>query len=680
MNQPDSISATTCDQIFPLSLCLDLQGTIRKASPRMEMKMTGELIGLRFFDAFKLDIALPSADSFEKNLTQLKKTAILIHSLDNKHAFRGQLIEGWFENKAAYLLLLTPWLTWMINNSNEEVSPLDFPVTDNQLENMFYIKSQEVMRSDLESFSAKLKAEKLNAQAANKAKTHFIAHVSHELRTPLGAISGVAELLRAKGIKDSQNRLMEILENSTQTLLELINNVLEFAELDSEANKPSASKIKPRDLAHQIQSMLSLNASKAGAVITTQFSNRVPQVIIADAIAIKKTLINIIANAIKHSNGKNISVKLDYLKQGSDRGDLIFTVSDDGVGLAQEDITRLFDEFFVAGTKTVGNSGLGLAIVKSLVERAGGQISLRSQLGEGATFEFSYPITVPETESDTVIAANIQPAITEDLSQFNLLLVDDNHINIEIVSLLLKKFGFCVTPAASGIEAVEMCGRNRFDLILMDIKMPEMNGIQATKAIQAGGLNQNTPILAVTANVTQQDRREYLESGMSDVLIKPIDSAELLSASLKALGRTIDLGTYQAEETQNPALNRNRLMDLLHSTGLENSDYVIGIFESQSQQDLTALLEAYRVNQLDTVKSKAHKLASTALQYGLDTLGNLLRSIENETEQNLTSAKQQLICEVRESYTASISSLIKFRDIELPKQLLQIHKSEIIPT
>lgn len=680
MNQPDSISATTCDQIFPLSLCLDLQGTIRKASPRMEMKMTGALIGLRFFDAFKLDIALPSADSFEKNLTQLKKTAILIHSLDNKHAFRGQLIEGWFENKAAYLLLLTPWLTWMINNSNEEVSPLDFPVTDNQLENMFYIKSQEVMRSDLESFSAKLKAEKLNAQAANKAKTHFIAHVSHELRTPLGAISGVAELLRAKGIKDSQNRLMEILENSTQTLLELINNVLEFAELDSEANKPSASKIKPRDLAHQIQSMLSLNASKAGAVITTQFSNRVPQVIIADAIAIKKTLINIIANAIKHSNGKNISVKLDYLKQGSDRGDLIFTVSDDGVGLAQEDITRLFDEFFVAGTKTVGNSGLGLAIVKSLVERAGGQISLRSQLGEGATFEFSYPITVPETESDTVIAANIQPAITEDLSQFNLLLVDDNHINIEIVSLLLKKFGFCVTPAASGIEAVEMCGRNRFDLILMDIKMPEMNGIQATKAIQAGGLNQNTPILAVTANVTQQDRREYLESGMSDVLIKPIDSAELLSASLKALGRTIDLGTYQAEETQNPALNRNRLMDLLHSTGLENSDYVIGIFESQSQQDLTALLEAYRVNQLDTVKSKAHKLASTALQYGLDTLGNLLRSIENETEQNLTSAKQQLICEVRESYTASISSLIKFRDIELPKQLLQIHKSEIIPT
>ncbi len=389
---------------------------------------------------------------------------------------------------------------------------------------------------DLKKNKEELIKSKNAAEMAAHAKSVFLANMSHEIRTPMNGIIGMAELLKRTTLNDEQREYVDIISASGENLLTVINDILDFSKI--EAGKIVLEKIpfSLKDELKNVISILDFQAKKKNLSLVTKIEDDVPEYVKADPVRLKQVIINLVNNAIKFTESGGVTVEVSCQEVDDNKGIFLFKVIDTGIGISKEGLKQLFKSFSqvdISITRKYGGTGLGLAISKNLVELMGGEIGVESEEGKGSTFWFTAGLDVlTEKEIKELSAQNkadTQPK--GKVRSLNILLAEDNLINQKVALAHLKKFGHNVTVANNGIEAVDYFSKNKYDLILMDIQMPEMDGLVATHLIRAyekENLEQErTPIIAMTANVMSEDIKKYYNQGMDSFIGKPFKVEDL---------------------------------------------------------------------------------------------------------------------------------------------------------
>jgi len=379
------------------------------------------------------------------------------------------------------------------------------------------------------------------ADAANQAKSAFLANMSHEIRTPLNAILGLNHLMRDDSLTAKQVERLEKMEIAGRHLLSIINDILDLSKIEAGRLELETDNFHLSAVLDNVASMIRDSASEKGLTLEID-PDGVPLWLRGDAIRLRQSLLNFASNAVKFTDQGKISLRALLLEDDANGLLCRFEVADSGIGLTPEQLDRLFQNFQQADESTArkyGGTGLGLALTKRLVELMGGKVGADSTAGDGSTFWFTVPLQrghgpMPQ-QAVRGAAQSSEARLLQEHRGARILLAEDNPINTEVVLELMHAAGMDVTVAENGSAAVEQVRQQHFDLILMDMQMPVMDGPEATRTILAMPERAAIPILALTANVFAEDRRACIEAGMVDMLTKPVDPATLYAALLKWL-------------------------------------------------------------------------------------------------------------------------------------------------
>jgi len=375
------------------------------------------------------------------------------------------------------------------------------------------------------------------AEEANAAKSNFLAVITHEIRTPMNAVVSSVNLLRKTSLDDGQRAHLNLMAEANDVLLGLLNDVLDLSKIEAGKMTFEASAVYLPEMLRNLEALFLPQATEKGLTLKTILARDLDEQVISDPLRLRQILFNLVSNAVKFTSQGTIWLRVRRRKDGM----LGFEIEDQGIGIDAEQLERIFSSFEqgeAATTRRYGGTGLGLAISRKLARLMGGDITVRSEPGLGSCFCLSLPYepstSVMSTPDVPAVAAARRP---EPL--IHVLIVDDHEVNRRIVSLFLEPMGWGWTMADNGIEAVERCYARRFDVILMDMQMPLLDGIAATRRIRAGkGPNRETPIIALTANSMDYHRAAWAEVGVEDFLTKPIDPELLITTLLdKAEGR-----------------------------------------------------------------------------------------------------------------------------------------------
>jgi len=373
------------------------------------------------------------------------------------------------------------------------------------------------------------------AENAVKAKQQFLSNMSHEIRTPMNSIIGFTNIVLKSKLDETQIGYINAIKVSGDALVVLINDILDLAKVD--AGKMTFEQI-PFNLSLSISTMLQLFETKIkekNLELLEEFDHTIPQILVGDPMRLRQIILNLLSNAIKFTTEGKITISVRMLKEDAEKATIEFALTDTGIGIPEDRLAQVFNDFEQASretTRSYGGTGLGLAIVKQMVELQGGSIIAKSKVGKGSTFGFVLSFEKTETEPDTDAERDTEPDTV--LLNAKVLVAEDIILNQLLIKIILEDFGFEVDIAGNGKIAIEYLQKNNYDIILMDLQMPEMNGFEATAYIRTQ-MNSKIPIIALTADVTTVDVEKSKAVGLNDYISKPIDENLLLSKIIKCL-------------------------------------------------------------------------------------------------------------------------------------------------
>jgi len=514
------------------------------------------------------------------------------------------------------------------------------------------------------------------AEAANAAKTTFLAMMSHEIRTPMNAVLGMATTLLDTHLNAEQRRYVVAIHNAGDSLLEILNDILDFSKLESGRLSLENIAFSADALVLNTLSIIGPRASAKNLAIRSVRDPTLPPALVGDAGRIRQVLLNLVSNAVKFTAAGEIvvSTRCSAIKDG--KAVVEWTVSDTGIGIAPERIGSLFTNFVQADNsinRRFGGSGLGLAICKRLTEQMGGDIGVTSTPGNGSAFSFrltlpvAAAIAVPEQHDETAYAA-LQMRIAAFGRPLRALIVDDNPTNRLVAGRMLKDFDIQTDTACDGAEAVTAANRFNYDLILMDLRMPEMDGFQATRTIRArGGRLAAVAIVAFTANAFPEDIKACLEAGMNGFVVKPARKKALVDAILRVLPgpmATERLAEYAAPPlaiaeaepaaivTAEPVLDRNAFEELAREIGPDGACEIRTVFLAETEAKLKLLRRLSVDADRATIGREAHSLKSAAGTFGYRQVASVARLIERRAEQLSSDDYLQLLDHVDAAFAA----------------------------
>lgn len=424
-----------------------------------------------------------------------------------------------------------------------KIAELDLSQSRNALETQLdqTLKAQkriEAQTVELKNLAEKEFEARVKAESAEFAKSEFLASMSHEIRTPMTGVIGFSELLLDDELPaESHDKVQKIIDTS-KALLTIINDILDISKLDAGKLQVENITFNPSDIATDVNQLFSQTISpekRKNLAITLDLDEDMPDLITADPTRLRQILINLVGNAVKFTEKGKVEL---CCANDSENHQLRFTVVDTGIGINMDDREYLFEDFAQADasiSRKYHGTGLGLPICKRLVEMLGGTIGLESELGKGSKFWFTFPYELSSAETLLNQPENAG-GIDLELPALKVLVAEDVKINQVIIGSIMKKAGHEVSFAGNGKEAIAAVEADDFDLVLMDIRMPEMSGVEATRVIRdLDGPKSDIPIIALTADIMADNRKSYLSAGMDDCVGKPIDQDELMAAISKAI-------------------------------------------------------------------------------------------------------------------------------------------------
>ncbi len=384
-----------------------------------------------------------------------------------------------------------------------------------------------------------LKRSKLEAESAARQRADFLSNMSHEIRTPMNAIIGLTELMLQETKNEKFLENLQSVKFSADNLLVIINEVLDYSKLDAGKVRVENISFDIKQIFRELEKSIGLKAREKSITFTSVIDENCPQYLIGDPVRINQILINLAGNAIKFTHKGKVDVKADIVSKSDDDVKLLFSVTDTGIGIPDDKLHLIFESFMQAYTDTArlfGGTGLGLTISKKLIEMLKGEIRVESKVGEGSKFYFELTLKIDKKERPEVSAETSKDG--RNLSGIKILIAEDNRMNQLVAKQIFKKWNVELQIANTGLEAVQFLSEKQFDIVLMDLQMPEMNGYEATEFIRdksSSVLNHNVPIIALTADAFGETKGKVLDIGMNDFLMKPFKQEELYDKITKYL-------------------------------------------------------------------------------------------------------------------------------------------------
>lgn len=464
----------------------------------------------------------------------------------------------------------------------------------------------------------------LLAEDAVKGKQQFLSNMSHEIRTPMNSIIGFTKVILKTELSLKQKEYLNAIKISGEALIVLINDILDLAKVDS---GKMSFEVTPFRMATTLSAMMHLFETKIQEKNLAMISNydaRIPEIVIGDPVRLHQIMLNLLSNAVKFTHQGSITITTKLIEEKPELVNVLFSVKDTGIGIEASKIDYIFDNFQQATTETsrlYGGTGLGLAIVKQLVERQGGEVSVVSKINSGTTFSFNLIFkksygAIPEN------ITNIEDGTPEEAKNIKVLVVEDIPLNQLLMKTLLEDFGFEQDIVSNGKIAIEMLRSNTYDIVLMDLQMPEMNGFEATEYIR-NTLHSQIPIIALTADVTTVDLAKCKLVGMNDYIAKPIDERILYQKIISTVNRKSVPGTplvNQTNPTQTSTLKFSNLSKINERTrgNIQLNIELVSLYLEQTPPLIEAIQTGFANNNFTLAQAAIHKIIPSFSLMGME--------------------------------------------------------------
>jgi signal transduction histidine kinase/CheY-like chemotaxis protein len=514
-------------------------------------------------------------------------------------------------------------------------------------------KIQEALESrvqertaDLLKVNESLMSARNQAEEANSAKSRFLANMSHEMRTPLNGVLGYAELIQETDPVQIHHAYAGKIIEESRNLLVLINHLLDLSKIEAEKLNLEIAPFDLTELLRSVKDILSPLADKKNLTFRTLLQENVSRYLLGDPVRLRQILVNLGGNAIKFTESGWVEIRVEEQEREKDLAVILFMIQDTGIGISREFQNVIFERFIQAQSgpsRSYGGTGLGTTIAKQLVELMNGSIGLSSEEGKGSTFWVSIPFPLA-AENQIKKDSGLPPSFDiPSLADRTVLLVEDYPTTQRITQHHLESAGAKVVVAENGIEAIKSIGRHRVDCVLMDVHMPQMDGLEATRLIRRLPNASGVPVIGMTASAFEADIRDCLDSGMNTVLTKPLRKRELIEKVAHILSAQSDIPNTQESHEERPAgKGPFRYGEFLNELGgnEEDAGTLLRGFLEQLDQQLSRIDKALEQEDLTTLHREAHALKGGALNIFADPLAAAAADMEKTAKTGGPDMKQ----------------------------------------